>query len=87
MSYEALGRPMPPNPIDRLKLGWAGVSTFLTAESAISRSTRLRRDWYAVLELAADTPIPVLRGRGQHLDLYADPEVLLAAVVEVLRCR
>jgi hypothetical protein len=41
MSYEVLGRPMPPSPNDRLKLGWAGVSTFLTAESAISRSTTL----------------------------------------------
>lgn len=87
MSYEELGRPIPSDPGERLRLSWAGVSAFLTVKAAIARSNALRKDWYAVLEMTADRPVLAVLGRGQHVDLHAAPNVLLASVVEVLRCR
>ena len=87
MSYEESGRPLPSTSDDRLRLSWAGVSTFLTLEAATARSGALRKEWFAVLEIAADRPVLVVRGRREHVDVYAGPDVLLSFVVEVLRCR
>jgi len=42
---------------------------------------------YAVLEMTAERPVLAVLGRGEHVDLYAAPNVLLASVEEVVRCR
>lgn len=86
-SYEELGRPLPAHADPRLRLGWCGVSAFLTPDAAVRRSHTLRKDWLASLEIGSDQPIPYLPGRREHVDLYAAPDVLLACVTDVLRCR
>ena len=86
MSYEETGRPLPPTSDDRLGLSWAGVSTLLTLEAAAVRSRILRKEWCAILEIGADRPVLSVRGRRDHVDLYAAPDVLLSLVTEVLRC-
>ena len=94
LSHEASGFPLKAKPTAADVASWRAVSTF-TSEDALreralearryGRPETLLREYIAVLDVPDGSLIAVGRiSRTGHCDLTADPQVLLAAVVNVI---
>jgi hypothetical protein len=94
MSYEALGKPLRKrNPTPADLASWRAVSTYVTEHEARKRAETNQRlgfpigDYIARLLIPEDAPVTIgrINEKRGHCDLTGDPEVLLAAVVSVVK--
>jgi len=86
-SLAALGRSVPPNVSLEVREAWQAVSVFVTREGAARQARanasrgRPLGDYIAELRIPPDAPVRTDDPRADgHLNLWAEPAVLLAAV-------